>query len=108
MAYYSVINGAFVLIGGTVVGAWLANHLPSVYHVGLLRITFLSSLPSVFVVSGVVRLLVLLLMAPTFREVRNAEPIHPGTLLLRLWGGEAITGTFWEVATRIGGVLRCR
>jgi MFS family permease len=105
-AYFSLINGIFIFIAGTVVGAWLANHLPSAYHLGPLHITFLSSLPAVFIVSGLVRVFVLLLMAPTFREVRQHEPIYPGTLLLRQWSGEAVTGVLVEVATRITGVFR--
>ena len=108
MSYYSLINGVFVVIGGTLVGAWLANHLPSAYHLGPLHFTFVSSLPAVFIISGAVRVVVLLALAPTFREIRNVEPVYPGTLLLRFWSGEAVTGTFWEVATRIGGVLRRR
>ena len=92
--------------GGTLVGAWLADHLPSTYHLGPLHHTFISSLPAVFIISGLVRLCVLLLMAPTFREVRDHEPIYPGTLLLRLWSGEAITGTLLEVTTRISSMRR--
>jgi MFS family permease len=108
MSYYSLVNGVFVIIGGVLVGAWLANHLPSAYRLGALHVTFVSSLPAVFITSGLIRLIVLLTLAPTFREVRNAEPVYPGTLLLRLWSGEAVTGTFWEVATRVGNVLRRR
>ncbi|TAN38986.1 MAG: MFS transporter [Verrucomicrobia bacterium] len=108
MSYYSLINGIFVLIGGVVLGAWLANHLPSTYHLGPLHCEFVSSLPAVFIISGLIRLIVLLTLAPTFREVRNTEPVYPGTLLLRLWSGEAVTGVFWEVTTRISNVLRRR
>ncbi len=105
-AYYSLINGIFIFIAGTVIGAWLANHLPSDYRLGPLHVTFLSSLPAVFIISGLVRLVVLLVMAPTFREVRQHEPIYPGTLLLRQWSGEAVTGVLVEVATRITGAFR--
>ena len=101
LSYFNLINGVLVFTGGTLVGAWLADHLPSAYHLGPLHIAFVSSLPAVFIISGLVRLCVLLLMAPTFREVRNHEPIYPGTLLLRQWSGEAITGTLLEVVTRI-------
>ncbi len=106
LSYFNLINGVLVFTGGTLVGAWLADHLPSAYHLGPLHITFISSLPAVFIISGFVRLCVLLLMAPTFREVRNHEPIYPGTLLLRQWSGEAITGTLLEVVTRINALRR--
>jgi MFS family permease len=108
MSYFSLINSVFMVIGGVLIGAWLADHLPSAYHFGGLHITFRSSLPAVFIISGLIRLLVLLTLAPTFREVRNAEPVYPGMLLLRLWSGEAVTGVFWEITTRIGGVFRRR
>ncbi|MCX7009167.1 MAG: MFS transporter [Kiritimatiellaeota bacterium] len=105
-SYYSLINGVFIFIAGTVIGAWLANHLPSAYHLGPLHVTFVSSLPAVFIVSGVARIFVLLLMASTFREVREHVPIYPGTLILRQWSGEAVTGTLQEVATRINALRR--
>jgi len=38
--------------------------------------------------------------------VREHVPIYPGTLILRQWSGEAVTGTLQEVATRITGVFR--
>ena len=105
-SYFSLINGVFIFIAGTVIGAWLANHLPSAYHLGPLHVTFLSSLPAVFIISGVTRVFVLLLMAPTFREVRTHEHIYPGILILRQWSGEALTGTLQEVATRINALRR--
>ncbi|MCX6996017.1 MAG: MFS transporter [Kiritimatiellaeota bacterium] len=108
MAYFSLVNGFFTLLGGVVLGAWLATHLPSAYHLGPLRVTYLSPLPAVFVVSGVLRVLALLLLLPQFREVRPAEPVSPGALLLRLWSGEAFAGTLGFVATRLGGALRRR
>ena len=108
MAYFSVLNGFFTLLGGVVLGAWLATHLPNTYRLGALHVTYLSPLPAVFVVSGVLRLVALLLLLPQFKEVRPAEPISPGALLLRLWSGEAFTGTVGFVATRLGGAFRRR
>jgi len=62
----------------------------------------------VFVISGALRLVTLLLLLPQFREVRPAEPITPGTLLLRLWSAEALAGPVEFVTTRPGSAFRRR
>ena len=108
MAYFSLVNGFFTLLGGVALGAWLATHLPSAYRLGPLHVAYLSPLPAVFVVSGALRLLALLLLLPQFKEVRPAEPISPGALLLRLWSVEAFTGAFGDVVSRVGNALRRR
>jgi len=108
MAYFSVVNGACILLGGVVCGAWLATHLPDHYQAGPLRVAFRSPLPAVFVISGALRLLILLVCLPRVREVRPAEPITPGALLLRLWSGEALAGPIEFVTTRLGSAFRRR
>lgn len=100
-AYSTILNGAFTLLGGTLLGAWLAMHLPAHYRVGVWEISFLSPLPAVFLVSAALRLAAALLLLPAFKEVRAAEPIHPVMLLLRLSGGEAIAGLLQEAVIRL-------
>ncbi|MFH0879441.1 MAG: MFS transporter, partial [Lentisphaerota bacterium] len=99
-AYVSILNGVFTLIGGTLLGAYLANHLPSTFQVGPYKASFISPLPAVFLVSSMLRLLVVLVMLPHFKEVRAAEKIHPAMLLRRVAGGEPLAGFFSQSWTR--------
>ncbi len=100
-AYVSILNGLFTLAGGTLLGAWLANNLPSTYHIGPYQADFVSSLPGVFIASAILRFLAALLLLPRFKEVRKTEHIHPFTLLLRLSGGELLAGFLGQVWIRI-------
>ena len=107
-SYFSVVNGAFTLVGGSVIGAYLAGHLPTTYTLGPLHVRFISSLPGVFVVSGLVRLGAALVMLPRFQEVRAATPISPGQILWRLSLGEPILGQISQVLAFLRAPLRRR
>ncbi|MBP7830453.1 MAG: MFS transporter [Kiritimatiellae bacterium] len=100
-AYMTILNGTCTLVCGTLLGGWLASRLPTQYRFGGWEINLLSPLPALFVVSAVLRLMAALLLLPSFKEVRAAEPIHPAMLLLRLSGGEAITGLLQEAVARL-------
>ncbi len=102
-AYVSILNGIFTIAGGTLLGAWLANHLPATYRIGPYEARFVSSLPGVFIASGILRFVAALLFLPWFKEVRTTERIHPITLLLRLAGGEALAGFIGQAVVRLGG-----
>ncbi len=102
LGYYSLVIGVFTVAGG-MLGGYLATHLPSSYSAGAVHIVFISSLPAVFIMSGILRLVVALLLLPRIREVRPAVPISPGVLLLRLTGGEALAGTLWHIFERLQG-----
>jgi len=92
-ACVSVLHGLCMFAGGTLIGAPLANHLPSVYTLGPLRVGFISSLPGLFAVSGLARFAVAALLLRRFAEVRDGhEQIHPAQLILRLAGGGIIAG----------------
>jgi len=100
-AYSSVLNGVFTLVGGTLLGAWLANSLPSAYRLGSFSAAFISPLPGVFIVSAFLRALVAAVFLPLFREVRETERIHPVALLLRLSGSDILTGFIWQTVLRL-------
>ena len=96
--YYTLINGVFILLGGSVVGAWCATYLPASYQFQGMQLVFPSSLPAVFIVSSLLRLLVLILMFPLFKEVRRAaEPITSREILWRLTTGEPIMDRLTEL-----------
>lgn len=89
-SYFNVINGTFVFVGGSLVGTFLADNLPSAFKIGGMHIAFLSSLPVVFIVSGLVRIIVVVIFLPLFKEVRKIEPITSGEILWRMAIGEPI------------------
>lgn len=95
--YFNVINGLFTLVGGSVIGAWCALNMSSTYQFGGLHIVFLSSLPAVFIVSGLLRALVGILLLPQFREVRPSEPITSRQILWRISTGEPIFNRITEI-----------
>ena len=95
--YFNVINGLFTLVGGSVVGAWCALNMPSSFSFGGAHIVFLSSLPAVFIVSGLMRALVGILLLPQFKEVRKTEPISSRQILWRISTGEPVFNRITEI-----------
>jgi MFS family permease len=73
-AYYSLFNGAAIMLGATV-GSILASRMPREWSVFGLHIVLISGLQALFFLSGVLRLLAAVAFKPTFQEVRNVESI---------------------------------
>ena len=101
MSYYSLLNGCFSVIGGMLIGAWIAGHAPTEINLGLVHISLLSSLPVVFVVSGLARAIAGAIMLPQFSEVRDIEPITTARLLWRLSIGQPLFGQVGEFMPRL-------
>jgi MFS family permease len=101
VGYHGLLNAFFTLIGGNLIGATIAEAVPAAFAIGPIHVTLISSLPVVFVVSSLLRILAATIMLPRFREVRNVE--HVGTLkiLLRLGTGEPVISAGMELATRL-------
>lgn len=105
VAYQSIINGSLVFLGA-IVGGIVAHHVPDewVGHLGMWvpRSPFIA----LFVLSGVLRAAVMLVLFPMFKEVRQVESIRSHQLLIRvtslrpLWGG-----TFSYISNRYAGRL---
>lgn len=91
-SYFGLVNGTFSMIGGAVIGCFLAEHLPSEYRFGSFHMVFLSSLPAVFLVSGLLRIIVGMIVSSAFKEVRPSEPISTRELLWRVTSGEPVIG----------------
>lgn len=85
-SYTSMLNGLAVLAGGSLIGATLANHLPTTWNFGLFRLDYHSVFPGVFAVSSIARIGSMFLL-PRVNEVRTAEPAHPAMLVFRMMGG---------------------
>jgi MFS family permease len=62
---------------GTLLGAWLSLRAPRVIQTGAMTITLLSPLQFIFLCSSGLRLLVLLVFAPSIREVRAVDRAAP-------------------------------
>lgn len=104
-SYYSLINGCFSVVGGMLIGATIAEHAPASLDIGLMHITLRSSLPVVFVVSGLLRAVAAAIMLPQFSEVREAEPISTVQILWRLGIGQPLFGQVGEFMPRLRSML---
>ena len=89
-SYYNVLNGLFSVAGGVLIGAPLAEFVPAALTLGPAHIQMVSSLPAVFVISGIVRAFIVAAMLPRFKEVRSAEPISTVRILWRLGVGQPL------------------
>jgi MFS family permease len=92
VAYQAIING-FLVFSGSCVGGWVVHLVPQVWvdHLGLWVPH--SKFLALFVLSGILRMGVMLFLFPAFKEVRQVESIRGHQLLIRvtslrpLWGG---------------------
>lgn len=99
-AYQSIINGVLVFLGSAL-GGYIATRLPS--GAGSTLAVFVSESPFLilFVVSGLLRFMTMVVLLPTFAEVRRVQKIRSHQLLIRvtslrpLWGA-----TFGVLANR--------
>jgi MFS family permease len=105
LSYYSLANGCFSIIGGMLIGAFVAEHAPSVIRLGLATITLRSSLPVVFAVSGLARAVAAAIVLPQFSEVRAVEPITTVRLLWRFSTGQPLFGQAGEFMPRLRSLL---
>lgn len=106
ISYFGVVNGFFSLLGGAVIGALLAERLPSSYSLAGFKWICLSSLPAVFLISGIGRLFVALMLISSFKEVRVSEPITTRELLWRITSGEPIFGQLAEIVDFVSSPLK--
>jgi MFS family permease len=107
-SYYSVINGLFSVTGGLLIGAHIAEHAPSSFNLGMIHVTLRSSLPVVFVVSSLLRVVAASIMLPQFSEVRSVEPISTGRIIWQLTTGQPLFGQVGEFMPRLLALRRNR
>ncbi len=77
VAYFNFTNGIFIFLG-TLFSGWLASHLPALIGG--------SKLLTLFFLSGVLRLIVVLYFRDKFYEVRKVEYVDTRDLLLTVLG----------------------
>ena len=91
LAYQSIINGSLVFIGSAI-GGYAANNLPSGLNASLALWVNESKFLALFVVSGLLRALIMLSLFPSFSEVRKVQKARGYQILVRvvslrpLWG----------------------
>jgi len=101
-AYQSVINGVLVFLGSCI-GGYIVTHLDTASGRSLAFFVDESPLLVVFALSGALRLAAMLVVFPTFSEVRRVQKIRSHQLLIRvtslrpLWGA-----TFGLISDRRG------
>lgn len=105
LGYYGTVNGTLSFIGAVVIGASIAEYAPSVLRFGLVEISLASSLPIVFVVSGIMRGIAAAVMLPQFREVRDVEAISTARIFLHLGTGWPLFGQAGEFMARLRTLL---
>lgn len=90
VGYHGLLNATCTLIGANLIGAPLAESLPSEFAFGPWSVKLVSSLPLVFIASGLLRIAVAAVMLPRFREVRPVERVSTWTILRRIGSGEPV------------------
>ena len=83
IAVWNSVNAVGWFIGA-MIGSWLATAIPRHLEFGLLDIQVASSLPFVFFISGVLRLVVSFSLLNTFHETREVCPLPYRGLLAEL------------------------
>ena len=104
-SYYSLANGCFSVLGGMLIGAFIAEYAPAEINLGLVHISLRSSLPVVFVVSGIARAIAAAIMLPQFSEVRETEPISTARILWRLGIGQPLFGQVGAFMPRLRALV---
>jgi MFS family permease len=90
-AYQSIVNGVLVFVGSAI-GGYVATNVSSAANAPFAFLVAESSFLVLFVASGMLRMLVMLLLFPTFSEVRKVQRVRGYQLLIRvvslrpLWG----------------------
>ncbi|MGE4158112.1 MAG: MFS transporter [Planctomycetota bacterium] len=98
VAYFNMFNSTGVLLGGFT-GAWFVEHLPTSF----LGWTPYSPLYWIMILSGVMRVFVMVFCLPTFKEVRDVSPISTLGLVFR---ATHLKGVADLAMDRLSGYLR--
>ncbi|MBU4482492.1 MAG: MFS transporter [Actinobacteria bacterium] len=87
IAYFNVTVGVFLFIGA-ILGGYLIQYLPEIKE---------SKLLTIFVISGILRLIIYGFLSRTFHEVRKTEPIDERKFFMIILWLKPILNTFSEL-----------
>jgi MFS family permease len=96
LAIHNVL-AAIGILGGAMLGGYLGSILPTSLAIVDWTFSWSSPLLGVFVISALVRAMIVLLLVPKIREVRNVRPISLGKLMFRVTRVNALAGIIFEV-----------
>ncbi|MEX2126457.1 MAG: MFS transporter [Woeseia sp.] len=99
-ASYLAIHNVIASIGifsGAMLGGYLGAVLPTDLRIGDYRLSWLSPLTGVFVVSTLARAAVVIALIPKVREVRPVRDISLRELIFRVTRLNALSGIFFEI-----------
>ncbi len=77
IGYFNFTNGMLIFLG-TLLSGWFATHLPKLF--------FETNLLTLFLLSGILRFLVYILLYSKFKEVKKVEKVEEKDLLLTVLG----------------------
>lgn len=98
VAYQGLINGVSVFLG-SLAGGYIAGQLPGSFSIGPWIWAPGSTLPLIFLISGLIRFISAGLFLKKFREVRPVEPIGHGDLIFRVSHVRPIAGATFSLFT---------
>ncbi len=96
MAVHNVIASTGIF-AGALLGGFLGTVIPGEIHLPGVDLVLLSPLYGVFVVSTVIRLLVVVSLVPKLKEVRVVRPLSVRELIFRVTRLNALSGLFFDV-----------
>jgi MFS family permease len=98
VAYHGLVNGAFTFLGA-ISGGLVAGCLPSSFSLGTWTWTPDFVLLTIFLISGMMRLIAAGIFLPKFKEVRLVEPIRNRELIFRISHIKPIAGATFSLFT---------
>jgi len=96
MAVHNVIASTGIF-GGAILGGYLGTIIPGEISLLGRTLVLVSPLYGVFVVSTVVRLLVVVSLVPRLKEVRAVRPLSVRQLIFRVTRLNALSGLFFDI-----------
>ncbi len=98
VAIYNTMNASAVFLGASL-GGWLSSYFSPTLQLGILHHTFISNLPLLFLISGCLRLIWVLLFIPKLKEVREVEALSMQDLIFRVTQLRPISGLKFDIFT---------
>lgn len=96
LAIHNVL-ASFGIFCGAMLGGYLGATLPATVEAFGYKLSWLSPLLGVFVISTIARAITAAVLLPKIREVRNVRPISFTQLIFRITRVNALAGVFFDV-----------